>query len=41
MKLNHPTIPRKTVDVPTDRVDDWLAQGWVRPAPPRKPRRTK
>lgn len=41
MRLNHPTIPGKTVDVPQARVGEWLDQGWVRPAPVRKPRKPR
>lgn len=30
-KLNHPTIPDHSIEVPDAQVADWLAQGWVLP----------
>ena len=34
MKLNHPTLPDVTRDVPADQVDAWLEQGWIDPDAP-------
>lgn len=34
MKLNHPTLPDVTRDVPADQVEAWLEQGWIDPDAP-------
>ena len=33
MKLYHPTIPGRTVEVPDSKVEDWTEQGWRKSAP--------